>query len=60
MENFESLSQLDGLVGKPDQSVHLGEVCRKGSFGSLVGFGWFSLIRDENRSLFIFFRFMTL
>ena len=31
-----------------------------GSLGSLVGFGWFSLIRAENRSPFVFFRFLNL
>ena len=53
MENFESLLKRYGLVGKPDQSVHLGYVFRKGSLRSSVGFGWFSLIRAENRSPFV-------
>ena len=53
MENFESLLKRYGLVGKPDQSVHLGYVFRKGSLRSSVGFGCFSLIRAENRSPFV-------
>ena len=31
----------------------LGSLCRNGSLGSSIGFGWFSLIRAENRSPFV-------
>ena len=47
-----SINHLDWL-GKPNQPVHLVQRFLLGSLRSLVGSGWFSLIRAENQSPFV-------
>ena len=47
-----------GWTGWETRSVGLlGSVCRNCSSRSLLCFGWFSLIRAENRSSFVFLDF---
>ena len=53
MKIFKIFCQPSGPVGKTKPAGLFGSVFWNDSLGSLVCFGWFSLIRAENQSLLI-------